>query len=341
MRVYFKLGWILFATIFFSCKDKPIDEPLVDTKAQDSIIEAKKAEEIEKSRPRTKEDIVLKKELTFDKYILEDTYPYKDTTRVFQWDKIKEKLAYVENFQREKITYAVLQNYKNKNGEAPTVRNFVRNEYTRVSDTLGVERYQSAPLYVPGETQNPVIYGRDGSIVKLISSDTLDMIRIEGISFSGTWDVPKRYVKTLGDSILFNHIVFVDVTNQNITLIEKSDSEWLIRSTNPATSGVHDPPYAMETPVGMFIIQENKAKMFYQKDGSTEIEGYAPYASRFTNGGYIHGVPTNNPKGNIIEYSATLGTIPRSHMCVRTASSHAKLIYDTAKPLQSLVFVID
>src|SRR5690606_20505876 len=201
MRVYFKLGWILFATIFFSCKDKPIDELLVDTKAQDSIIEAKKVEEIEKNRPRTKEDIVIKKELTFDKYTLEDNYPYKDTTRIFQWDKIKEKLAYVENFQSEKITYAILQNYKNKNGEAPTVKNFVRNEYARVADTLGVERYQSAPLYIPGETQTPTIYGRDGSLVKLISSDTLDMVRIQGISFSGTWDVPKRYIKTLGDNI--------------------------------------------------------------------------------------------------------------------------------------------
>lgn len=339
MRIGFKLSWILFASIFISCKDKPVDEAFVDTKAPDSIREVKKAEE--KSRPRTKEDIVLKKELTFDKYTLEDNYPYKDTTRIFQWDKIKEKLAYVENFQSEKITYAILQNYKNKNGEAPTVKNFVRNEYTRVADTLGVERYQSAPLYIPGETQTPTIYGRDGSLVKLISSDTLDMVRIQGISFSGTWDVPKRYIKTLGDNIRFNHIVVVDVTNQNITLIEKSGSEWFIRSMNPATSGVHKPPYAMETPVGMFIIQENKPKMFYQKDGSTEIEGFAPYASRFTNGGYIHGVPTNNPKGNIIEYSPTLGTIPRSHMCVRTASSHAKLIFDTAKPLQSLVFVID
>src|SRR5690606_29017159 len=173
MRVYLKLGWIVFYTIFFSCKDKPIDELLVDTKAQDSIIEAKKVEEIEKNRPRTAADIILNKELTFDKYTLEDTYPYKDTTRVFQWDKIKEKLAYVENFQKEKITYAVLQNYKNMNREAPTVKKFVRNEYTRVSDTLGVERYQSAPLYIVGETDAPTIYGRDGSIVKLISSDTL------------------------------------------------------------------------------------------------------------------------------------------------------------------------
>lgn len=339
MKVCFKLVLVLLSAVLLSCKDKTIDEPLTEAEVQDTLNETKvEAPEI---RPKTAKDIELKKELTFDNYTLEDTYPYKDTTRVFQWDKIKEKLAYVENFQREKITYAILQNYKNKNGEAPPVKNFVRNDYTRVSDTLGVERYQSAPLYVPGETTAPTIYGRDGSVVKLISSDTLDMVRIEGISFSGTWDVPKRYVKTLGDSIGFNHIVFVDVTNQNITLIEKSEEQWMIRSANPATTGVHKPPYAMETPVGMFIIQENKPKMFYQKDGSTEIEGFAPYASRFTNGGYIHGVPTNNPKGNIREYSATLGTIPRSHMCVRTASSHAKFIYDSAKPLQSLVFVID
>ncbi|MFA7446468.1 MAG: L,D-transpeptidase [Flavobacteriaceae bacterium] len=339
MKAGFKLVLVLLSAVFLSCKDKTIDEPLTEAEVQDTLNEAKiEAPEI---LPKTAKDIGLQKELTFDNHTLEDTYPYKDTTRVFQWEKIKEKLAYVENFQREKITYAILQNYKNKNGEAPTVKNFVRNDYTRVSDTLGVERYQSAPLYVPGESQHPVIYGRDGSVVRLISSDTLDMVQIQGISFSGTWDVPKRYVKTLGDSIRFNHIVFVDVTNQNITLIEKSEERWLIRSANPSTTGVHKPPYAMETPVGMFIIQENKPKMFYQKDGSTEIEGFAPYASRFTNGGYIHGVPTNNPKGNIIEYSATLGTIPRSHMCVRTPSSHAKFIYDSAKPLQSLVFVID
>src|SRR5690606_33842183 len=169
----------------------------------------------------------------------------------------------------------------------------------------------------------------------------LDMVRSQGISFSGTWDVPKRYIKTLGDNIRFNHIVVVDVTNQNITLIEKSGSEWFIRSMNPATSGVHKPPYAMETPVGMFVIQENKTKMYFYKDGTTEIGGFVPYASRFNNVGYIDGVQTNNPIGNIIAYNATLGTTIRSHMCVRNASSHAKFIFDNAKPLQSLVIVID
>lgn len=341
MRVYFKLGLVLFSSVFLSCKDKTIEESFVDTRTQDSINELKKIKEPEQTRLRTAQDIILTKELTYDTYTLQDSYPYKDTIRVFQWTKIKEKLAFIENFQREKITYAILQNYKNMNREAPTVKNFVRNEYTRVSDTLGVERYQSAPLYIVGETDAPTLYGRDGSLVKLISSDTIDMVEIEGISFKGRWDVPKRYVKTLGDSVRFNYVIVVDVTNQNTTVIERTDKDWKIRSMNPATSGVHKPPYAMETPVGMFVIQENKTKMFFYKDGTTEIGGFAPYASRFTNGGYIHGVPTNDPNGNIIEYNATLGTIPRSHMCVRNATSHAKFIFDRAKPLKSLVIVID
>lgn len=342
MRVYLYPIFLVVCILLSSCKDQKKTNPaFVDTKEQDSIKKVKKAEEIDKERPRTSDDIILKKELTYDQYTLEDSYPYKDTVRVFQWEKIKEQLAYIENFQNEKITYAVLQNYKNKNREAPTVKNFIRNEYTRVSDTLGTERYQSVPLYLIGEIEAPIIYGRDGSVVKLMSSDTLDMVRIEGISFEGKWEVPKRYVVKLGDSIRFNRIVFVDVTNQNTATIERKNDQWLVRSMNPATSGVHQPPYAQETPTGIFLIQENKPKMFYYKDGTTELGGFAPYASRFTKGAYIHGVPTNNPKGSIIEYSGTLGTIPRSHMCVRNTTTHAKFIYEWAKPLESLVIVID
>src|SRR5690554_3997955 len=113
MKVYFNLGLVLFSSLFLSCKDKTINETFVDKKVRDSINEIKNAEEVEQIRSITADDILLKKELTYDKYTLEDTYPYKDTTRVFQWAKIKENLAYIENFQSEKITYAVLQNYKN------------------------------------------------------------------------------------------------------------------------------------------------------------------------------------------------------------------------------------
>ncbi|HUH51827.1 MAG TPA: L,D-transpeptidase [Flavobacterium sp.] len=329
---------LLASALLLSCRDKEV--PAIPTPAEEHQV-SEQAEQAKATPVVTAADINLKKELAYDKYTLEDSYAYKDTVRVFQWEKIKEKLAFVENFSNQKGKYIVLQNYKNKNGESPTVKNYVRNAYTRVSDSLGVERYQSAPLYKTDQTELPSFYGRDGWLGRLISSDTLDMIRLQGISFNGTWDVPKRYVKTLSDSIAFNFIVVVDVTNQNITTLERADNQWLIRSMNPATSGVHQPPYAHETPPGMFIMQEKKEKMFFHKDGTTEIGGYAPYASRFTNGAYIHGVPVNYPQQNIIEYSYSLGTTPRSHMCVRNVSSHAKFIYDRVKPYEILVFIID
>lgn len=343
MSVYAKL------TLFFSCVALVACNPKKETKTddtaqrrRDSLETIRKAEEEARKRPRTAEDITLNKELAFDKHTLEETYPYKDTSRRFQLDKVKERLAFVENFQRTPATYGILQNHKNKNKEAPLVKKFHRNEYTRISDSLGTERYQSVPLYAVGEVDAPTLYGRDGSLVKLLSSDTVDFVKLEGVSFDGTWEVPKRYVKRIGDTVTFHRVVFVDVTNQNILTVERTgDCEWVIKSMNPATTGRHKPPYAQETPTGIFVVQEKKEKMYYYKDGTTSIEGFAPYASRFTNGAYVHGVPVNNPKGAIIEYSWSLGTIPRSHMCVRNASSHAKFVFDWARKYNSLVVVID
>ena len=146
----------------------------------------------------------------------------------------------------------------------------------------------------------------------------------------------------LSDSTNFHHVVFVDRGDQNITTLERvAKTEWKVRSINPATTGRHLPPYAQETPLGMYLIQERKQKMIFLKDGSSAVGGYAPYASRFTNGAYIHGVPVNVPDTKMIEYSWSLGTTPRSHMCVRNATSHAKFVYDWAPVQESLVVVIE
>ena len=344
MRIYFRLSLLIITTTVWSCNHKQATTAIdpAEQHRTDSIELVRKAEEEAKKRPKTAEDMELTKDFSYDKHTLEDTYPYKDTTRHFQLNKIKEKLAFVENFQRTPASYGILQNRKNKNQEAPLVKNYHRNEYKLISDSLGTERYQAAPLYAVGENDAPTIYGRDGALVKLLTSDTLDMIRLEGVSFPGTWETPKRYVKAIGDSVTFHRIAFVDVTNQNILTAERTgDCRWVIRSMNPATSGVHKPPYAHETPLGIFVIQEKKAKMFYLKDGTNTIHGYAPYASRFTNGAYIHGIPTQSVNAGIIEHSWSLGTTPRSHMCVRNASSHAKFVYDWAKTFNALVIVID
>lgn len=77
--------------------------------------------------------------------------------------------------------------------------------------------------------------------------------------------------------------------------------------------------------------------MVFLKDGSKETGGYAPYASRFTDGAYIHGVPVNEPRKTQIEYSWSLGTTPRSHMCVRNATSHAKFIFDWAPVNETII----
>ena len=286
-------------------------------------------------------DIQLSESLLFDRYTLDDVYPYKDTVRSFKWEIIRSCLAFVENMQRDDVKWCVMQNYRNLNNEAPLVRRYVRNTYRRVADTLGVERYQSVPLYLPTDTLVPEIYGRDGSPARLVDSIG-GFYRIHPLNADGEWMVPQRYIKMLSDTAVFNHVVFVDRHDQNITAIERvGKADWRIRSKNPATTGRYAPPYAQPTPLGIFLLQQKKVKMVYLKDGKKEIGGFAPYASRFTNGAYIHGVPVKAPATKKIEYSWSLGTVPRSHMCVRNATSHAEFIFNWAPVEGTLVIVIE
>lgn len=286
------------------------------------------------------DDIHIEKSLTFDKYILEDVYPYKDTTRVFQWDKIKQLLFVLDSVQLQPENWGVLQNYKNANGEAKLTASFVRDEYKKVSDTLGVQRYQSVPLYSLSDSITPILYGRDGSLIKY-KNDSTKFLSFEVIGKSGEWMTERKYIKNIPDTIVFTHAIFVDRNNENIATLEKSDSVWLVRSMNPCTTGLHRPPYQQATPMGMFVLQEKKAKMLYTKDGTSEIGGFSPWANRFTNGAYIHGVPVNAPRTTTIEYSSTLGTTPRSHMCVRNATSHAKFVYDNFPTYATIIFVLE
>ena len=287
------------------------------------------------------EQIIITKNLAYDKYTLTDVYPYKDTTRMFQWDKIKEKLAMIEDVQKSPSKWGILQNRRNVNGVAPVAKNAVENAYKRISDAYGTDRYQSVPLYGKDDLSTPERYGNDGALVRLIS-EANDTATVEWIYIgSDEWKVPTKYIKKISDTIKFTKVICVDRTNQNITTLEWVGNEWLVRSMNPATTGLHNPPYQQETPLGIFVVQEKKDRMVYLVDGSSAIGGFAPYASRFSNGGYIHGVPVNAPGKNLIEYSWTLGSTPRSHMCVRNATSHAKFVYDWAPVYQSLVVVIE
>ena len=286
------------------------------------------------------DDIKMEKSLAYDQYTLEDVYPYKDTTRVFQWEKIKGLLFVLDSIQQQEENWGILQNYKNGNGEAKLTKNFVRDEYKKVSDTLGVQRYQSVPLYNLIDSVTPVLYGRDGSLIKY-KNDSTNFLSFNIMGKPGEWMTEKKYIKNISDTVRFTHAIFVDRLNQNISTLEKVDSVWYIRSMNPCTTGLHRPPLQQETPIGMYVLQEKKAKMFYLKDGTSDLGGFSPWASRFTNGAYIHGVPVNSPRTATIEYSYSLGTTPRSHMCVRNVTSHAKFIYDNFPTTATIVFVLE
>ena len=290
----------------------------------------------------TVEQIVIDRELTFDKYTLEDSYKYQKKTRTIQWDQIREQLLRIEQLQASPHRWGVLQNYKNLNGEAPLTKVWSRDSYRLVSDSLGVERYQSVPLYAPSDTLKPELYGRDGTLIAM--TDTLGSNFWQGRAESpeADWYVPKRYIKLLKPDVTFSHVVVIDRGQQHIIVLERqAPGHYLVRSINPATTGRHKPPHAKETPLGIFLLQQKKAKMFYTSDGSSRIAGFAPWASRFTCGAYIHGVPVNNPKGRIVEYSHSLGTTPRPHNCVRNACSHAKFVYDNCPTLATLIVVIE
>lgn len=281
----------------------------------------------------------IKKDLLYHSYTPNDSYPYGKGEREFQWAKISAKLDELDSFEHRYLRFGILQNYKNRNGIAPLVKNSTIDEYHAVEDMYGIQRSQSAPFYHAGDLSAPERYGRDGSLVAILR-DSADYMKITPASFGEIWMVPAKYVKPLSATD-FQKIIFVDRTNQNIATLEYADSVWLVRSMNPISTGVHKPPYKRATPPGVFVLQGKVKEMLFMKDGTHEEGGFSPWASRFSGGAYLHGVPVNYPDSTVTEYSNSLGTTPRSHMCVRNATSHAKFIYDWAPVGKTLVVVFD
>ncbi|WP_294093108.1 L,D-transpeptidase [uncultured Cetobacterium sp.] len=291
------------------------------------------------------EAATIEKELTYKKYTLTDSYKYGKATRSFQWEKISAHLDRLDSFQNQNLTLGSLKNYKNINGLPPVAKQVAMEKYSdgsrpAVKDIYGNRRTQGIPLYIEGEMDRPERYAPDGSLVSILGSGPgIYKVNVENID--GEWIIPSKYVSFI-EAKTFSKVIVVDRKNQNIVTLEKVGDIWKVRSMNPASTGLDNPPHQLPTPLGVFVIQSKKLKMEYLRDGSqTEIDGYAPYASRFSGGGYIHGVPVNLPRTEMIEYSQTLGTTPRSHMCVRNATSHAKYIYEWAEINKGLVIVIE
>ena len=73
----------------------------------------------------------------------------------------------------------------------------------------------------------------------------------------------------------------------------------------------------------------------------------APYATRFARCVYsdvpvaYQEVDGQQVDPGINEYLHTIGTFPRSHMCVRNFSSHAEFLYNWLEPAMGTIIVIE
>jgi len=301
--------------------------------------------------------------------------------REFQLEKMSKYLQNVTGFQQlGHIVY--VQNYRYENGYPPRMPN------GSYYDDFGYRRGQSIGGYYDSKMDGGFRYIPDGTlgiveevIEQTSTAEDVIVINEKGIFTSadeeknsdedavgeynnGTEVVAvKLYIPSFGTSLwveekyinedkdapdVLNQAIIVDRLNQNIAVFEY-DEVWKVISINYSSTGKVG-EYSLPTPLGYYMAIEKKPKFDYVEDGTTTIVGFAPYAIRFSAGGYLHGVPMNydfDSSGRkvspdyYVEYLSSIGTVPKSHMCVRNYTSHAKFMYDWVDIGNCTVIVIE
>jgi hypothetical protein len=259
-------------------------------------------------------------------------------TRTFQFDKMLEALRDLQQqVAQGKLNH--VSNYKNANGAPPAKGEGATDEY-------GMRIYQSAPGYLQADTSSDFRYVPDGMLVRVLD-ETGEFYRTAVDSFNQELFIPKNYIDPNDALSQLTHVIVVDRNQQNQAAFELSGDEIRLISYTLATTGLRGQS-SFETPLGFYRALEKKDRFQYLKDGSDEIAGYAPFATRFCGGAYIHGVPVayQEKDGELVdpgisEYLHTIGTFPRSHMCVRNFSSHAEFLYNWLEPANGAIIVIE
>ena len=259
-------------------------------------------------------------------------------TRTFQFDKMLEAIHDLQQQVSEgKLNH--VSNYKNVNGVAPKKGEGATDEY-------GMRIYQSAPGYLQDNAQSDFRYVPDGMLVRILE-DSGVFYRVKVESFDQEVYIPKNFIDPNDTLSNLTHAIVIDRNQQNQAAFELSGDEIRMISYTLATTGLQGQS-SFETPLGTFRTLEKKDRFQYLKSNSSEIAGYAPYAIRFCGGAYVHGVPVNYEEKDgelvdpgIIEYLQTIGTFPRSHMCVRNFSSHAEFLYNWIELANGAVIIIE
>lgn len=272
----------------------------------------------------------------------ETTYGYildsLGETRRFRVKEV-EKLFKKLKTEVDNNSTAYISNYKNINGSAPLYNG-------KSTDKYGARRYQAAPGYITPDYESEFRYFPDGALISVLEEKD-NFLKVKALNFSGMYWIPRKYVSFENSIEELSKIVVIDRKNQNETVFEYSEDKWSLVSYALATTGQKG-RYKLETPLGYYMAIQKRPSFLYYGDGTKKIAGFAPYATRFTGGMYIHGIPTNfkyiegkriNPGAR--ETSSTIGTTPLSHGCVRNNTSHAKFLYDWLDIGESAIIVID
>ncbi|NLZ92191.1 MAG: L,D-transpeptidase [Clostridiales bacterium] len=260
------------------------------------------------------------------------------TPRNFRFDRMQDAV----NELKQQVAQGPLHfisNYKNQNGPPPRKGDAAVDEH-------GYRVYHSAPAYFQADTGGDFRYIPDGMLVRILD-ETGDLYHVDVPSFDRDFYVSKKYIDADATLSRLNHVVVVDRTHQNQAAFEVAGDTLNLVSFTLATTGFPG-EYSFETTLGSYKAIEKKDRFEYLKSDSPDIAGYAPFALRFTGGAYIHGVPVAYEEQDgervdpgHIEYLHTIGTFPRSNMCVRNYTSHAEFLYNWMDYQNGAVIVIE
>ncbi len=253
-----------------------------------------------------------------------------------------EKMQNAVNELRELLAQGELHfisNYKNHNGTPPGMGIIAVDEF-------GYRVYHSAPAYYQANTEADYRYVPDGMLVRILD-EVGDFYYVNIPTFQGDFYVPVQYIDPADSLHNLNHVVVIDRQQQNQAAFEISDNSLDLVSYTLATTGIAG-DFSFETSPGSYKALAKRIRFEYLKDGTEEIAGYAPFATRFSGGAYIHGVPVAyvEEDGEMIdpgkiEYLHTIGTFPRSSMCVRNFTSHAEFLYNWMDVENGAVLVME
>ncbi|SCZ06317.1 L,D-transpeptidase [Alkaliphilus peptidifermentans] len=260
------------------------------------------------------------------------------TPRNFRFDRMQDAI----NELRQQVAEGELHfisNYKNENGAPPQEGDAAVDEY-------GYRVYHSAPAYNEANTESEYRYIPDGMLVRILE-ETEDFYRVNALTFGEDYYIPKQYIDTNVTLSQLNHVIVVDRDQQNQASFEVGEDGLNLVSYTLSTTGTPG-NFSFETTLGSYKAIVKRDRFQYLESGTQNIAGYAPFAIRFTGGAYIHGVPVAYEEEDgqqvdpgLIEYLHTIGTFPRSNMCVRNFTSHAEFLYNWIDIENGAVIVIE